>query len=199
MANEPLPDDIRNVWQNQSVDNAAMPLEEIRRRAQKFQSKIAWRNRREYLGAAIVVITFGYYIYKFPYPMIRAGSALIIAGTLYVIYQLHRRASPQTLPSELALVGSVEFYRRQLVRQRDALQSVWKWYLSPLIPGLLVFTAGIPWGRPDPHRRSGAFYFAFIAIVFLGIWWLNRRAAARLDRQIAELDSNTELNREDRS
>ena len=40
MPNEFPPDDIRNVWQNQPVENAPMPLEEIQRRARRFEKQI---------------------------------------------------------------------------------------------------------------------------------------------------------------
>src|SRR5438132_173612 len=135
MADELRPDDLCRVWQNQPVENVAMSLEEIRNRAQQFRAKIQRRNLREYLAAVFVVAVFAFYIYKFPNPLIRIGSGLIIAGALWAIYQLHRRTAPRNLPTGLALVGSVEFYRQELVRQRDALHSVWTWYLLPMIPG----------------------------------------------------------------
>ena len=44
-------DDLLRVWQDQPVENAPMPLEEIRRKARQFESTIRNRNRREYLAA----------------------------------------------------------------------------------------------------------------------------------------------------
>ena len=46
MPNEFPPDDIRNVWQNQPVENTPMPLEEIQRRARRFE-KMCIRDRGE--------------------------------------------------------------------------------------------------------------------------------------------------------
>ncbi len=100
----------------------------------------------------------------------------MLAGTAYVVVQLYRRSRPLALPEELGLMGSVEFYRRELVRQRDLLRSVWSWYLAPLAPGLLVIS------------RLKPITVAINATVFGGIWWLNQRGAARLTRQIEELD-----------
>jgi hypothetical protein len=139
MPNEPLPDDIQNVWQNQPVENMTMPLEEIRRKSGKFEKRIKRRNLREYAGAAIGIAAYTFYIFKFDSLVIRAGCVLVIAGALYVVVQIYNRASPGTLPADLAFTASLEFHRRELVRQRDLLRSVWRWYLGPLIPGLAVF------------------------------------------------------------
>jgi hypothetical protein len=91
------------------------------------------------------------------------------------------------LPADFGVVASIEFHRRELVRQRDMLRSVWRWYIAPIVPGLAVFSAGtLP-------QHSPWWMFLLLALFFLaifgGIVWLNRRAADRLDRQIAELDN----------
>jgi hypothetical protein len=172
MANE----DPMRLWQEQPVENFGLPLEEIRRRAGKFEKRIRNRNRREYIAAGAVLLAFTYYIFIFSDWMIRAGSALVLVGTIYVVVQLYRRSTPVSLPADFGLVASVEFYRRELVRQRDLLRSVFNWYLGPLVPGLLLFTKGRP------------VMIAINAIVFGLVWWVNQRGAARLTRQIEELD-----------
>ena len=186
MPNEPLPDnDIRGVWQKQPVENTPMPLEEIRRKARQFEKRINRRNLREYIGAAIGIAAYTFYIFKFHSLVIRAGSVLVIAGVLYVVFQLYKRASPGQLPADLALTASLEFHRRELVRQRDLLRSVWRWYIGPLIPGFVVFAAGIM-----PHRVGTMVFSVSFFLVAIGlIIWLNHRAAVRLDRQIAELEN----------
>ena len=189
MPNEPLPDDIsndiRNVWQNQPVENTPMPLEEIRRKARQFEKRITHRNLREYVGAAIGIAAYIYYFFKFDSPVVRAGCVLVIAGVLYVVVQLYKRASPGEMPADLAFTASLDFHRRELVRQRDLLRSVWRWYLGPLVPGLVVFAAGL-----TPPRGAVAVINALPFLLIFGlIMWLNHRAAERLDRRIAELDS----------
>lgn len=172
MANE----DPLRVWQEQPVEGAAPPLEEIRRRAGKFESRIRNRNRREYIGAAVVLAAFTFYFFWFSDLLVRVGSVLIIAGTIYVVRQLYRRSTPAAMPAEFGLTASVEFYRSELVRQRDLLQSVWKWYLAPFVPGMVMFSRG-----KIPFLTSNT-------IVFGLVWWMNRRGAGRLTRQIEELD-----------
>ena len=185
MPNEPLPEDIRNIWQDQPVENTPMPLEEIRRKARRFEKRIKSRNLREYAGAAIGIAAYTFYFFKFDSPVIRAGCVLVVAGVLYVVVQLYKRASPGTLPADLAFTASLEFHRRELVRQRDLLRSVWRWYITPIVPGLIVFSAGIL-----PHRVAGMVGSVLVFLAFFGfVVWLNQRAAVRLDRQIAEIES----------
>jgi len=185
MANEPLPDDIRDVWQNQPVENTLVPLEEIRRRARQFEKRIGRRNVREYVGAALGIAAFAFYIFKFSSPMIRAGSALIIAGMICIVIQIYKRASPGMLPADAPLTDSIAFHRGELVRQRDLLRSVVWWYIGPIIPGLVVFLAGI-----TPRRGAGSLLSAVPLLCIFGlVVWANHRAAVRLERQIAELDN----------
>jgi hypothetical protein len=169
-------DDPMRVWQQQPLENAGVQLEELRRRAGKFEKRIRNRNLREYIGAAVVMVAFSFYIYKFHDWVTRLGSAMVLAGTIYVVVQLYRRSTPVSLPSDFGMVASVEFYRRELARQRDLLRSVFSWYLGPLLPGLLVITRGKP------------VTIAINAIVFGLVWWVNQKAADRLTRQIEELD-----------
>jgi Flp pilus assembly protein TadB len=187
MPNEPLPDDMRNVWQNQPLENQPMPLEEIRRKAQQFEKRIARRNLREYIGSAIGIAWYAFYIFKFHSPVIRAGSAMVIAGVLCVVVQLYRRASAGELPADLGRNASIEFHRSELVRQRDLLRSVWRWYIGPIVPGLIVFSAGsVPAHSPVWVYLAVALFFA---VTLGGLVWFNHRGAKRLDRQIAELDN----------
>ena len=185
MPNEPLPDDIRDVWQNQPVENTPMPLEEIRRKARQFEKRISRRNLREYVGAALGIAAFTFYIFKFSSPMIRAGSALIIAGMICIVIQIYKRASPGTLPADAPLTDSIAFHRVELVRQRDLLRSVVWWYIGPIIPGLVVFGLGI-----TPRRGAASLLNAVPLLCIFGlVVWANHRAAERLERQIAELDN----------
>jgi hypothetical protein len=46
---------------------------------------------------------------------------------MYMVYQLHRKASSAGAPADLGWKSCAAFYRAELERQRDALRSVWKW------------------------------------------------------------------------
>ncbi|MGA7711826.1 MAG: hypothetical protein WCA81_07990 [Rhizomicrobium sp.] len=182
-------DDLKTLWQNQTTDYAPMPLEEIRKRAGKLHSRVNWRNVIEYAASVVVIAVFGLYLWIFPAPLARLGSVLIIAGTLYMMWQLHRRGATAGLPAEQSASAWTDYYRHELERQRDALRTVWKWYLAPFVPGLIVFLVGRSMEFPDGLIR-GSVAAAISISVFAGIWALNAWVARRLQRKIDELKTN---------
>jgi len=167
----------------------------------KCERKIFWRNLREYIAGAVVVAAFAYYEWIFPGLLLRIGSALIILGTLYVMYQLHRRASAEPAPADLGSSTYLEFHHRQLVRQRDALRAVWLWYLLPFVPGIAVFLAGLAQSAMNQARFAGhplnmlqvAGFIGgsatFVVVVFVGVWLLNRWCVTKLQARIDDLDA----------
>lgn len=190
MPNELPQDELCNAWQTQQTENITMSIEEIRRKAGKFQRRIWWRNAREYVAFAIVVIVFGYYIKWIPNAVARVGSVMTIAGALYAAYQLHRRASSEDVPTAAGLDHCLGFHRRGLERQRDALENIWSWYLGPLIPGLAVFIAGTAIAAPIPIRYrvlTAAISLAFVGVVFWLVARLNLVGARKLQIKIDEL------------
>jgi Flp pilus assembly protein TadB len=182
---------LKKVWQSQPTEGVRMSVAEVQAKASVFHNTIRWRNIREYVASAIVVLFFGYRFIETTDPFSRAGMALIIAGTCYLVWQLHRRGSAHGLPKEAGLSSFIDFQRSQLIRQRDMLTHIWRWYLGPLVPGLVITIVAI--GRASQRHSpyvwpQTVLNLGIVLAVFLGIAWLNKRAARRLQRQIDELD-----------
>jgi hypothetical protein len=191
-------DNAKNLWQNQPVEPAQISLAELHEKAQKLERRVRRRNLREYAAGAIAIAGYGYYIWKFPTPIIRLGCVLVIAGVLFVVYMLHKRGHARAVPAEMAFRSSLDFYRHELERQRDLLRSVWTWYLLPFVPGLIIFGLGLflrTMKQPNApaHARLIVISFsltaAFVALVFIVIGKLNQRGARKLQRKIDALDS----------
>jgi hypothetical protein len=95
----------------------------------------------------------------------------------------------RTLPSDLALTSALEFHRVELEKQRDLLRSVWWWYLLPFAPGILVLEIGQALARPE--RTSRIIVFGIVMFLLaVGVYALNWRAAARMQRRIDRLKEN---------
>ena len=120
------------------------------------------------------------------------GDALLIAGGLYMAFQLRRRGAAGTAPADRALRTWLDFHRHELQRQRDLLRDSWRWYLGPFVPGLVVIViAGLAAnpGRPrHPWLFIGA-YSVLAALAILGIRRIHLRGVRKLQRQIDELDA----------
>jgi hypothetical protein len=192
MANEPARNqDVRDVWQNQRGEEVQMSVDAIRLKAGKYRSKIAWRNVREYIGVLFVVGFFGLQSTHTTDLLMRVGSGLIIAGSIYIAWHLYAKGSGRRLPGTLGLSSSIEFHREELVRQRDLVRSVPRWYLGPMIPGLVVLMVAVGRANPGHVKHFGwifGSYCVFMALVFAGVWWMNTRAARKIQKRIDELD-----------
>lgn len=190
--------DLRNLWQSQESGSFSMSEEELRKAAVKFTRRIFRRNIREYMAAAIVVIGYGYYIYKFHSLLVRIGSVLIIAAAIWVSFHIHRKGSSRAMNAEMDAQSCLEFHRSELVRQRDLLLRIWTWYLLPFAIGLAVFLLGLmqmtlenPAARMHAGHIAAGFgaAFAVCAGAFVLLGKLNQWAAKKLQRKIDALDA----------
>lgn len=176
---------LHGLWHRDAAAFDPIPVEEIRRRAARLGDIVTRRNRREYVAAAIVIAGFSVYAAVLPGLLFKLGSLLVIAGTLFVGWQLARRTSRPDPAAEAADVRS--YYRARLVREEHMLSRVGRWYLAPLLPGLLLFmTAQALGGRYG--ALGGTALIGGPLLLFGAIWLLNRRSAALLRRQIARID-----------
>jgi hypothetical protein len=192
------PENLQSLWQSQSNEATLFSVEEIRRSADKFARRISRRNLREYAAGVLVIPVFIFYLIHFDFFFLRLGSALIIAGMLVVLAQLYKRGSAKKLAPEIDATSCIEFHRSELVRQRDLLLSVWKWYLLPLVPGFAVFVTGqyrAVFAQPAAQGHIGSIqlrfgiYLAACAAFCVLLVRLNRSAAKRLQAQIDKLDA----------
>lgn len=183
-------DPAKQAWQASVEIAGGPPLEEVRKGAAKFYRYVKWRNLVEYAACVVVVIAFGSYVFILPQPLQKIGSALVILATFYVAWQLHRRASAEP-PENAGTMPILAFARAQMVRQRNALRSIFWWYMLPFLPGLALVMLG---GGQDATLAAktplwGRWLTLALTIgVFAGIWWLNQVAARRLQRHIDEID-----------
>jgi hypothetical protein len=171
-----------------------MSIEQIRNEAGRFQRKVQRRNLREYIAALAVILFFGRIFLRANDLLVRVGCGLIIAGVAYVTWHLLSKGSPGSLDENAGLSNWIDFRRNELVRQRDLLKSIWRWYLGPLIPGIaamfLAFAQAVLGGHlhvKHPGVSVGVDGLFFVT-VFLVAARLNARAARKLQRQIDDLD-----------
>lgn len=187
--------DIKSLWQSQTAEKQPLSLGDVRHKAKKFQRKIWWRNGREYIVGLILLPILVRGIVTTESLFLRIGNSLLVAASLFVIYYLWTKGSSRSLPQDRVSENCLAFHRRELVRHRDLLRTVWKWYLGPFIPGILVIFAGavaVVVDRGPSYMLRAAAGIIFVTFIFFGIGWLNKRAAKKLDEEIRALDSLSE-------
>ena len=166
----------------------SMTHDEIRLKAQEFETKIKRRNRGEYIAVAVVIAFFGWRLVSSANLILNAGGALIIAGALYVAHHLRKRGSARTLRADAAFVSSVAFYRTELERQRDLGRRVWWWYIGPFIPGGVVLYWEL--GAANEYSvQSLAVRGTVVMLFFLLVGQLNKKTARKLQHEIDELSA----------
>jgi hypothetical protein len=188
--------DLQNLWQSQPATAFQMSLDDIHNKAVKMQKCIYWRNCREYISAAIVILSFAYCIWTIDAWLPRLGAALNIAGALYIVYRLNRSGSARPVPADMGMRPCLDFHLRELERQRGLIRSVWSWYLRPMLPGMVLFMVGVAIEAPLPLSPSQRMLFGlsllslatlFVAPVFYWVYKLNQRGADNIQQQIDEI------------
>lgn len=184
----------RTAWQSAPSASAALPsLDEVRGRADRFRRMIARRNGIEYAAGAFVIAAFSVIAALMPLPLMRIASAMIVAGAIIMLVQLRRRGSNLEAGAPAGVLPVLAHQRAALVRQREALDDVFAWYIAPFLPGMLLFFAAHVLADPPAIGTEG-FYRAvgsFVALVAItvGVWRLNKVAARDLQRQVDEIDA----------
>ena len=187
-------DPVKQAWQASVEIAGAPPLEKVRKDADKFYHRIRRRNTIEYVACAVVIVGFTVNMFTLPHVLHKIGSALVILAAIYAPWQLHRRASA-VAPEMTGAIPTYAYLRGQLVRQRDALKTVFWWYVLPFLPGMVLVFLGN--GYDPAMNASGppiwVRWLIFAGLVaFVGfIVWLNRLGARKMQRRVDEIDMLT--------
>jgi hypothetical protein len=178
--------EILGLWQKQASEERMMPLDEIRTKAERLDTK----NRRwRVVGPVFFIVLLmkgAVEVWVQEEMLERAGDLLIIAALLYVAYRFrkYRLAAP---PVALGKTNCADFYRAELIRQRDLAKDSWG-YLLPFVPGvaLAVFGRGLE-GHPTSQMIAAV---ALGVALFLVIAWRNAYTARKLQGEIDGLEAS---------
>lgn len=110
------------------------------------------------------------------------GCLLILVGTGFIAGVVWSYAlSYQMLRTHSA--SDASFWREAFYSQAKLLRLVPLWYCAPICAGGILFVA--------PTAPGGFLIFlimtAVVVLVFAGVTWINRRAAAQIDNQALQL------------
>ncbi|TGX50142.1 hypothetical protein E5A73_17110 [Sphingomonas gei] len=190
-----MTDSLATLWTQQQHDAAPLDAEALARADARFRRRIRIRDSVEYLAGLLGAGIFANIAVHAADWEIRIACAAIILGTVVVMRNLWRRR-PKAPDAALG-AASHAFHRANLVAQRDLLLSVWRWYLAPIVPGMVLFLLAAARASAEHMPLAVALAASGVAgtlvgAMFWGIHWLNRAAARRLDVAIAALDRDAQ-------
>jgi Flp pilus assembly protein TadB len=112
---------------------------------------------------------------------------MMALGAALVAYRLHRDGRLRHIPDPTADTERfLSAYRANLEAQAALLESVPRWYLAPLVPGLVTFYVGFVVREPATWWAP-LILLAISLLVFAAIGWMNRVGARKLRAQAAKL------------
>jgi len=115
-----------------------------------------------YTGVAIAAF-FIIPVVSSPNWALRIGWALASAYGLYVAVVVWKSETPP-MPESLEFVAALAHYRGELERRRRIIQTLWRWYLMPIVPGMLLIIAG---ATIEASKRGRPLWPALIFIALM--------------------------------
>jgi len=164
----------------------AMSATELLTEVRGFET--LWRRAiRIELVAALVLLAVSLPILLAPAPLlVRGADALLVAGTLFVVWFLRRYGRIAPLPEGLGFDQSLSWYRRHLTQHSRLTSTVLWWYALPLALGPITLGLGMALQAPDPWPALCR-VVASQAICMALVVWVNNRAHAKSQRRISQL------------
>jgi hypothetical protein len=115
-----------------------------------------------YTGVAVAAF-FIMPVVSSPNWALRIGWALASAYGLYVAVVVWKSETPP-MPESLEFVAALAHYRGELERRRRIIQTLWRWYLMPMVPGMLLIIAG---ATIEASKRGRPLWPALIFIALM--------------------------------
>lgn len=178
------PDDIKDIWQNQSAQarlavDAELVLKEVQHNERQFATTIFWRDVRE-VGTSLVLIPVWLVLgikQSLPWTWYLMIPTLLWIAVFMLIDR--RRHRPKPSENSETLLACVERSLSEVEHQIRLLRNVFWWYLLPMILPMFAFFAQVSW---DKFMSGWGAVFAFtffcgcVSSVFAFVYRLNLTA-----------------------
>jgi uncharacterized membrane protein len=191
--------DPQEIWQNQPTEPLKMSATDLRRKALETQSKA----RFAVVFAIIMAIIFCVFFFVWSFArahaiLARMGFALVSLCMIYAAYHVYKWTWPGNLQEEPPINTCLEFYRRELERQRAYNHRWWRSGLPALtLLGVVMAAVGTGARNAPPHPLLNALPFLLVLAIWVVAFLLLRKKLGRenLQREIEELRAFERENR----
>jgi hypothetical protein len=197
MPNEFPINDPQSVWQNQLTEPLKMSATDLRRKALEAQSKARFAVLFTIIIGIMCCVVFAWSFATAHAALARMGYALVSLCMIYAAYNGYKSTWPGNLPEEAPINTCLEFYRRELERQRDYSHRWWGSKLPALtLLGVVMAAMGTGARNAPPNPLLNALPFLLVlAIWVVAFLLLRKHGRANFQREIEELRAFERENR----
>ncbi|HEY4213760.1 MAG TPA: hypothetical protein VGM84_19940 [Steroidobacteraceae bacterium] len=173
-------DDVQELWQMQPGHAPQIGLDEVRGVARLAGRKLLWMNALAYLGTAITMAAFAFYIWHFKEVGVKVGSVGVILALLYVLFQHRKWVSPGALLEDVGSTGSVVTLLREFERIAYYNNHSWRLWRAPLYASIVFFLLAISFESWALAMAPWSWVLhGCVALVVLGLTLRQARSHAR--------------------
>lgn len=185
--------ELRQLWMQSTEPLPPLDAGALQRAAQRLRRRVWRRNATEWGAALALVPLCVYRLSKEQAPLARLGVLAIALAAVHVSATLYRRGRVGRQPETASTAEFSRAHVTALDGQARLLESVWRWYLLPFVPGVTLCHVDAARAALAASGSSARLWLLLLAswtltwLLFYGIARLNRRAARDLRREIAAL------------
>lgn len=182
--------DLKESW-NDKVDETDNQLDytkvitSIEKDTTAFDKKIKRRDILEISIAVLLIPVWSWTLFHSASVMQSVGLLIAIAACILIPYKLIK-AKQVDAPKDTSILAFLQVEKLKLENQKQLLESIVLWYISPIMIAIFLITAGgtvNDAGLPQITNKL-AIYYGCCVLLVVGIYLLNKRAA---NKQITPL------------
>ena len=201
-----MPNDIRNIWQDQNKKPSGVSVEIIRHKTNKLEEAMRQPVVNHVVVALIIVVMALYISWQLDEIFFRMGAGALFLLAVSLVHRA-RKILPRSLAPNATLSASLDFYRQELDREiaylRAGRNAIWPvllsaaFFLAPFIRGAM----GKP-GMPGFDLRESRYLLLGLVpilpvmmIVVISAFVAMAKKVSEVQREIDELDKFTRATR----
>jgi len=200
-------DDLKAGWKtevtqvNETMDITQI-IQSLEKETKKFDKHV---KRRDILEISIALLLIPVWVWKLFYSasvIQSVGLLIAIVACVFIPYKLVK-AKQVVTAKDNSILANLLVEKNKLENQKNLLESIAIWYISPLMVAIVLITAGARVNEAGLPLISETLviYYGFCALLVVGVYLLNKRAAAnkfgplldKVNRQISELKKLNEV------
>ncbi|WP_341711831.1 hypothetical protein [Erythrobacter sp.] len=178
------PMSIHDIWKESGFDIVVPTSEELIEKDARLRSSVSRSNLLEYVAGLLLFGVSSYFAAQAASGVALAGWVLTMVATVFIMTNLYFRSK-----GDGPVFGddTTAHYLASLIRRRDLLGSIWKWYILPLVPGFALLRIAMH-GLVSPDQQMFHYGYDVAALILalaLALW--NHRKAKELNAEIVAI------------